>query len=109
MTFFTNKEEYYDTLDVESNIHHGELDQDEQYWSSEDKQVDEDAHSEVPGGDGLLYQVGEENAGVGKEAEPEAPGRNRLPHRLYNTKYGSKQLVSMEAILAKGRRKKKHH
>ena len=87
---------------MDSDIHHGKLDQDEQYWSSEDEQVDEDTHSEVPSGDGLMYQVGEENTGVGEEAEPKAPGRDRLPHRLYNTKYGSKQLVPMEAILAKG-------
>ena len=52
--------------------------------------------------DGQLYQVGEENVGVDKEAEPEAPGLDYLPHRLYNTKYGSKQLVPMDAILAKG-------
>ena len=102
MTFFTDEEEYYDALDVESNIHHGGLDQDEQYWSSEDEYVHEDTHPEVPGRDSLLYQVGEENAGVEEEAEPEAPGRDCLPLRLYNTKYGSKQLVPMDAILAKG-------
>ena len=89
VTFFTDEEEYYVALDVESNIHHGGLDQDERYWSSEEEDVDEDIHSEVPGVDGLLYQVGEENVGVDEEAEPEAPGLDYLPHRLYNTKYGS--------------------
>ena len=34
VTFFTDNEEYYDALDVASNIHHGTLDQDERYWSS---------------------------------------------------------------------------
>ena len=33
-------EEYYDALDVASNIHHGSLDQDKRYWSSEDEDVD---------------------------------------------------------------------
>ena len=49
VTFFTDDEEYYDALDVESDIHHGGLDQDERYWSSEDEDVDEDIHSKIPG------------------------------------------------------------
>ena len=49
VTFFMDNEEYYDALNVASNIHHSGLDQDERYWSIEDEDVDKDIHSEVPG------------------------------------------------------------
>ena len=38
-----------DRHQVASNIHHGGLDQDERCLSSEDEEMDEDIHSEVPG------------------------------------------------------------
>ena len=46
VTFFTDDEEYYNALDVEADIHHGGLDQDERYWSSEDEDVDEEQKGE---------------------------------------------------------------
>ena len=50
----------------------GDQEEEERYWSSEDE-----------------------------EEGDEAPGGGSHAHRIYNTKYGSKQLVTMDTILAK--------
>ena len=50
----------------------GDQEEEERYWSSEDE-----------------------------EEGDEAPGGGSHAHRIYNTKYGSKQLVPMDTILAK--------
>ena len=57
-------------------MHPEDLDEDQKYWSSDDEVVAKANDAEVPGVDSQL-------------------------HRICNTKYGSKQLVSMDAILAK--------
>ena len=83
VTFFPSDEEYYEGLDEASRSQVNNLDEDQRYCSSDDEEDPEVITS---------TQTEEGDA---------AAGRGNHTHRLYNTKYGSKQLVPMDAILAK--------
>ena len=72
-------------------MHHGGLDEDQLYWSSDDEAVSEDIHSVVPGMAIQLHHFDNEDGGVAEEADPKVPGVTSQLHRVYNTKYGSKQ------------------
>ena len=101
VTFFTSDEEYYEELERASNVHPGELDKDYQYWSSEDGAVSEGNDYEVPGVNRRLHRTDKEDGDVAEDADTEIPGVVDHQQRICNTKYGSKQLVHMEAILRK--------
>ena len=80
-TFFTGKEGYYDALDEEANIHHGDLDQDERYQSSKEEDGDADTCSEAPGGKNVDREedgVDHEGEGDGTEACREEAEANAL-------------------------------
>ena len=87
-------------MDEASQKHSGDLDEDERFWSSEDEGVkDVDA-----GNAGVGATAGETEAvtGVGtKVGGTKVHGEGSNTHRVYNSKCGSKQLIPMDAILAK--------
>ena len=83
VTFFPSDEEYYEGLDEASRSQVDDFDEDQRYCSSHDEEDPEVIAS---------TQAEEGDA---------APGGGNHTHRIYNTKYGSKQLVPMDTILAK--------
>ena len=87
----------YKDLDEASQKHSGDLDEDERFWSSEDEGV-----KDVDAGVGATAGETEAVTGVGtKVGRTKVHGEGSNTHRVYNSKCGSKQLIPMDAILAK--------
>ena len=103
MTYFTSDEEEDEGLYEASNKYPGDLEEDEREQGLERDLEEADAgRKQIVTGAGAAVDDAEGIAGArAKDGGTEVLGGGSRTHRVYNTKYGSKQLIPMDSILAK--------